>query len=408
MAIPWIGQLSDELAEREQGGLLRGLESCTVRGKWVERGGRRLLNLAGNDYLALTDHSTLKTAAQAAIEEHGTGSGASRLVTGHRLIHERVEKRFATFKHAEAALLLPTGYMANLAVITTLARPGDLICIDKLNHASIIDAAQASGATVRVFPHLNIDKLARLLERNAASPDTPRHSSSTPRSFIITDAIFSMDGDVADLPGLCDLADKHGATLIVDDAHGTGVLGENGAGLCEAQGVADRVDIVISTASKALGGLGGVVTGPRLVIEALVNAARSFIYTTAVPPAQAAVIEAALDVVRDEPERRCRLAETAGRIRDTAAESGLLPESLLSHEPSQAATTPIVPLIVGEPEVALGLSQSMAAAGIHCPAIRPPTVPRGTSRVRLSLRADLDDDDVSLIEETIRSIAAKV
>lgn len=390
-----------DLAERERSSLRRELRSTEAHGKFVTATGRQLLNLAGNDYLGLADHPALKVAAKSAIDQYGTGSGASRLVAGHRSVHEKIEKRFATFKHAEAALLFPTGYMANLAVIQSLTRPGDLICIDKLNHASIIDASQSTGATVRVFPHLNYDKLEKLLARYAISPDALR-------TFIITDTVFSMDGDVADLPRLCDIAEKYSATLIVDDAHGSGVLGEYGAGLCEAQGVSDRIDIVVSTASKALGGLGGIVTGPRIVVDSLINTARPFIYTTAVPPPQAAAIGAALDVIHNEPDRRRRLREISQRVRAAAAESGLLPDSLTNHAAAQAVITPIVPLIVGKPDDAFALSQSMAAAGMFCPAIRPPTVPRGTSRVRISLRADLDDEDVALIEDAIRKIAAHV
>ncbi|MFW6060332.1 MAG: aminotransferase class I/II-fold pyridoxal phosphate-dependent enzyme, partial [Phycisphaeraceae bacterium] len=316
----------------------------------------------------------------------------------------------ATFKHAPAALLLPTGYMANLAVLTALAGPGDLVCLDKLNHASLIDAARATGATVRTFPHLHYARLERLLARCdeatrlAASPPRP------PRRFIVTDTIFSMDGDAADLPALCDLADQYDATLIVDEAHATGVLGDTGAGLCEAQHVTHRVPIVVSTASKALGSLGGIVTASQPVIDTLINRARPLIYTTAVPPAQAAAIGAALEVIRDEPWRRQRLAQMSQQLRTDLLNDGwtLSPtDSAITEDNRQSAIgnrqspAPIIPLIVQTPERALHLADHLQRAGFLAVAIRPPTVPPNTARVRLSLRADLTDDDLAQLRTAL-------
>lgn len=349
-----------------------------------------MVNLAGNDYLALADHPHLKEAATTAIEKYGAGSGASRLVTGHLPLHEQVEKRCARFKHAEAALLTPTGFMANLAVLTTLAGEGDLICMDKLNHASLIDAARASGAAVRVFGHRNYDKLDRLLARFAAhGGELQEDASRAPRAFIVTDSVFSMDGDVADLPVICDLADRRNAIVVVDEAHATGVLGETGSGLCERQGVSERVDVVISTASKALGGLGGIVTARQVVIDTLVNHARSFIYTTAAAPAQVAALDAALDIVRDEPARRQHVLNLAARLRAALA-AAVLPTAKSGDD----VATPIIPIIVGAPEAALALGAHLGEHGYHAPAIRPPTVPPGAARVRICLRADLDVEDV--------------
>lgn len=367
--------------------MLRPLDRCA---RLVQRsasggisgGGCVLINLAGNDYLGLASHPKLIKAVCDAAQQLGIGSGASRLVTGHLEIHQRVEQRFAAFKHAEAALLLPTGYMANLATLTGLVGQGDLIALDKLNHASLIDAGHATGATVRVYPHRNIDKLHRLLERH----------SDARRKLIVTDSVFSMDGDCADLPALCELRDRHGAILIVDEAHGTGVLGETGSGLAEQQGVAGDIDVTISTASKALGSLGGIVTGPQEVIETLINSARSFIYTTAVPPTTAAAIDAALDVVRDEPQRRLRLRTLSDRLR-----SGLRQRRWdVADDP-----TPIVPLVIGEAAAALALSTRLEEAGFLIPAIRPPTVAPGTSRLRITLRCDLTDEDIERLIETI-------
>lgn len=355
--------------------------------------GRELLNLAGNDYLGLAEHPHLKETAIRAIEQHGVGATASRLVAGHLDLHAQIESRFAAFKHAEAGLLLPTGYAANLAVLTALAGPGDLICQDKLNHASLLDAAQASGARVRTFPHRDYAKLERLLKKHADRGVSTSGGGPLGQRFIVTDAVFSMDGNVADLPALCALAERHDAVLVVDEAHGTGVLGGDGAGLASAQGVADRVPITVSTASKALGGLGGLVTGPRVVIDTLINRARPLIYSTAVPPAQAATIGAALDVIRDEPERRLWLAELSKRLRTQLAAAGWA--GLCGGD--DLYPTPIVPLIVGSSEAAVALQKQLEHHHILAVAIRPPTVAPRSARVRLSLRADMTDADLSLI-----------
>ena len=369
--------LRDALRERDAEHLLRSLHEALPLGRRVRRDGRDLVNLAGNDYLALAEHPRLKEAAIEAIRQHGVGAGASRLVSGHTPLHARVERAFAAFKHAEAALLCPTGWMANHAAITALLGPGDLACCDKLNHASLLDAARASGATLRVYPHLNTDKLARLLAR---------HHREQPgaRRMVITDAVFSMDGDAADLPRLCDLAEAYDAVMLVDEAHATGVFGADGTGLCEQQHVTHRVDIVVSTASKALGGLGGLITGAQPIIDTVVNHARSFIYTTAVPPAQAAAIGAAIEVVRDEPWRRERVLALARRVH----------AALVDESDNERLATPIVPVVVGDAAASLSLAEHLQDAGFLAPAIRPPTVAPGSARVRLSLRADLEDADV--------------
>lgn len=389
-----IDALAHQLdALREQDNL-RSLRPLTGIGKHIEHDGQRYLNLAGNDYLALADHPHLKRAAQAAIEQHGTGATASRLICGTLDLHTRVEARFAAFKHAQAALLLPTGFMANLALLTTLAGPDDLILQDKLNHASLIDASRASGAQVRTFAHLDYARLEQLLQRKANET-----AARNGRVFLVSDSVFSMDGDTADLPTLCDLAERYGAHVIIDEAHGTGVLGETGAGLAELQGVGDRVFAMVSTASKALGGLGGIVTGPRVLIDTLVNSARSFIYTTGTPPALAAAINAALDVARDEPHRREHLRTISRELRERLMRRGWD----LGADSAQPAgvITPILPLIVGGNAASLNLSARLLDAGIASAPIRPPTVPPNAARVRLSLRADLDDADLDRITDAV-------
>lgn len=386
------------MQRRTAQGMDRQLLSLDRAGRYVRRGdgGQRLLNLASNDYLGLANHPHLAEAAAAAAKSLGTGATASRLVVGHTRQHAELEHRFASFKHAQAALIFPTGYMANLATLTALTRRGDLILLDKLSHASIIDAARACPAEVRTYTHLNHQRLEQRLQRfTAQRHDSTSTSTETqhpnpnpnPTAFIVTDSVFSMDGDVANLAGLVKLAKRYQATLIVDEAHGTGVLGDTGAGLCEAQGVVDDVDVVISTASKAMGSLGGIVTASQAVIDMLVNHARSLIYTTAVPPPQLASISAGLDVIRSEPQRRERLRELSQNAYEHFRQTGW-------PIPDRVIHTPIFPLIIGETRQAIDAAKYLETQGILAVAIRPPTVAPGTSRIRLSLRADMTDQDL--------------
>lgn len=383
MAHDWLDDLDAHLTRLRAEHRHRSLHAVDRSAAVVERDGRSLVNFAGNDYLALATHPRLAAAVADAARQSGVGAGASRLVSGHLDLHQKLEQRFAAFKHAEAALVLPTGYMANRAALTALAGSDDLICLDKLNHASLIDAARASGATVRVYPHADLAKLERLLSRAGDRPG---------RRLIVTDAVFSMDGDCADLPALVDLRDRYGAMLIVDEAHGTGVLGEAGSGLAEHQHVAGRIDVTVSTASKALGSLGGIITAGRTVIDAIVNLARPFIYTTAVPPTQVAAIDAALDVIADEPQRRWRLAEHAAYLRGALRKGGWA----VPDDP-----TPIIPLVVGDNAAALALSGRLEAAGVLAPAIRPPTVPPGSARLRITCRADHTPDHLRMLIDAI-------
>lgn len=384
---------AQQLFELEGTNRLRHLRVGTPQGRFIEVDGRRLLNLASNDYLGLSQHPKLIEAAIEATQKHGVGAGASRLLSGTQRVHDELEERFAAFKHAEAALILPTGYTANLAVLTTLAKAGDLIVMDKLVHASLIDAARASAAEVRTFPHLDLDRAEQVLQRHTGG-----------RRFIVTDSIFSMDGDCADLPALCDLADRSDASLILDEAHGTGVLGNDGSGLAEAQGVGERVyasgagGLVISTASKALGGLGGLITANRPVIDLLINKARPFIYSTAMPPAHAATIMAALKMIHDEPQRRHGLIARTRHLLGRLSELGWA-------VPLRDYATPIIPLIVGNEQAALDLADRLKEHGFFAPAIRPPTVAPGSSRVRLSLRSDLTHKDIDRVTNAIGSKA---
>jgi len=407
-------QLKSELAALESLGRRRQLngqgQPLTLQGKWAildtNEGSKRLLNLASNDTLGLASHPDLHASLKAVIEQapgNSTGATASRLVSGHLAAHQNVEDKFAKFKHAQAALLFPTGYMANLAVLTSLAQPGDLIAIDKLVHASLIDAARASGANVRSFPHLETSKLARLLQRHAESAkpieDAITQTTRPARRLIVTDSVFSMDGDIANLPELLDIANTHQATLIVDEAHATGILGSDGSGLAQAQNVAGQIPVTISTASKALAGLGGIVTGSKHLIDTLINRARSFIYTTGALPMQAALLDAALDHVEQHPKEREYLQQISTRVQNALLDMGWeLPQ------PDQHPVTPIMPLITGDEASALALSNHLKDQGILGIAIRPPTVAPGSSRVRLCLRADLDDADIDHLLQAVESV----
>lgn len=380
--MPLAHAIRTELETLDETGMRRHLRPVPAVGPRVVLDGRECLHCASNDYLGLATHPALKRAAAQAVAHYGTGSGASRLVTGTLPIHQQAEAAFAAFKHAPSALLLPTGFMANLAVLTSLAGEGDLIVQDKLNHASLIDAAKFSGATVRTFPHLNYEKAERLLAE----------ATGMRRKFLVTDSIFSMDGDCADLRRCADLCEKYNAILVVDEAHGTGVLGTTGAGLIEALGLTGhpsiKAGVVVSTASKALGSLGGMVTASQAVIDTLVNRGRAFIYTTAAAPAQAASLLAAVEVVRAQPERRERLQAMSAQVRAALAQNGwALP-------PSDFAT-PIIPLLAGSAEAALALADQLRRQNILAIAVRPPTVPPNSARVRITLRADFSDQEVA-------------
>lgn len=380
----WLERIDRDLARRAEASLRRQWRLVPEE---PDRPGRpRLIRLADNDYLRLRRHPHLIARVCEAAQRAGAGSGSSRLVDGTSEAHLALEARFARFKHAQGALLFPTGYMANIALVSSLAQEDDLVVLDKHSHASLIDGARlasAQGAMMRTYPHGRTDRLAALLA--AHRRDRPGRLR-----LIVTDSVFSMGGDVADLDALAALRDEHEAVLIVDEAHATGVLGPGGCG-ADVKGLADAT---VSTASKALGSLGGLVTGPRLLIEWLINAARPFLFTTAPPPAQVAAIDAALDLVESEPQRRERLASNAAALRARLREAGFD----VRDDP-----TPIVPIIVGASEQALALADHLRAHGILAPAIRPPTVAPNAARVRLSVHCELTEEEVDRIGAAVRS-----
>jgi len=367
----------DELNRREAEGLLRRpVELETACGPRVRVDGREVVCFCSNDYLSLAADPVLKAAAVAAIERWGVGAGASRLVSGTMTPHRRLERRLAEFKGVEAAVVTSTGWQANHVAIQALAGAGDLVFCDKLNHASILTAAFACGARARTYPHGNVARLEALLRR---------HRGDGRRCLIVTDSVFSMDGDLAPLSALADLRDRHDCLLMVDEAHATGVLGEGGRGAAELLGVEGRVDVTVGTLSKALGCLGGFVAGRGELIDTIVNAGRAYIYTTALPPALCAAALAALDVVRAEPARRVKVLGLAERLRERLAVAGF---------GTSASRSQIVPVHLGEAARAVEVSRRLLEAGFLVPAIRPPTVPKGASRLRISLCAGHQEAEV--------------
>lgn len=357
-------------------------EACVVTAE-----GRSLVNFCSNDYLGLTRHPEIAAAMSEAALRLGVGSGASHLVTGHGIEHERLEEELAAFTGRERALLFSTGYMANLAVITALADRGDLVLLDRLDHASLIDAALLSGARFKRYPHADADAASRILEQNA--------SGSQSAALIATDGVFSMDGDLAPLPALAATAKAHDAWLVVDDAHGLGVLGATGRGTLEHfQLDADAVPVLVGTLGKAFGSFGAFVAGSQDLIELLIQRARSYIYTTALPQPVAAATRAALRVIQREAWRRERVLALTARFRSAAKQAGL---KLMD------SSTPIQPVVLGDSESAVNVSQALFEAGFWVAAIRPPTVPKGTARLRVTLSAAHTEAQVDALVEALVS-----
>ncbi len=365
-----------ELSELKQNNLLRRLSVVEqAEGPYVLVNGRKLLLMCSNDYLGLASHTALRDAARSAMERYGFGSGASRLVSGTNPLHHELEQRLALFKGTEAALVFNSGYAANTGVIPAVAETGDVILSDSLNHASIIDGCRLSKARVEVYRHGDMDHVESLLKANM----------SARRRLIVTDGVFSMDGDMAKLPDLVRLAEKYDAVLMVDDAHATGVLGKYGKGTVEHFGLVGRVPIQMGTLGKALGSFGAYVAGDRDLIDYLMNRSRSFIFSTALPPAICAASVAALDIVEQQPALREKLWKNRDRFA-----RGLLSLGL-AIGPSE---TPIVPVMIGDTAKTNKAAEKLIDHGIYATAIRPPTVPEGSSRIRCTVMAPHDMPDI--------------
>ncbi|MCL6558459.1 MAG: 8-amino-7-oxononanoate synthase, partial [Firmicutes bacterium] len=354
--------IEEEIANLRENHLFRRLNRMDgSQVPWTAVNGKPCLLLSSNNYLGLTDHPELKSAATEAVARWGTGTGGSRLTTGNFSLHEELESAVARFKGTEAAIVFNSGYMANAGAITALAGKKDVILSDELNHASIIDGCRLSGAKIVRFKHNDVKSLKDLLAQYKGR-----------RRLLVTEGVFSMDGDTAPLAELRDLAQAFSLIFIVDDAHGTGVLGPGGRGTVAAQQIPTEGLILTGTLSKALGSLGGFVAGAGVLIDYIVNHARPFIFTTALPAASAAAALAALEILEDEPEILKLLWENVNRMYKGLTASGF----------AVAKTSPIIPLILGSPERALRLAGHLLERGYYVPAIRPPAVPRGTARLR--------------------------
>ena len=380
--------LDDAFADLDRRGLRRTLTSRSgpQRGDRITIDGQTLVNFGSNDYLGLAADPRIAAAVKDAIDTYGWGSGASPLVTGRSDLHAKLEQKLAEFEGTEAALLFPSGYAANVGTITALVGKGDAIYSDELNHASIIDGCRLSGAAVHVYRHCDLGHLRTLLSsggRPVASGG--REPPEIRRQLIVTDALFSMHGDIAPLVELADIAREHRAMLLIDEAHATGVVGQDGRGACEHLGVEADVTARIGTLSKALGSHGGFVAGSRRLIDWLANRARPYVFSTAAPPAVAAAGLAALEIVRTDPRRRKRLQELALALRGKLPGKELIQATSLSQ---------IVPVLLGDADRTMAAAVELRRRGFFVPGIRPPSVPEGQSLLRISLTCLHTEDQI--------------
>ncbi len=380
------GWFESELEQIKAAGLyrrLRRVENAQGPTLWLD--GREVINFSSNNYLGIANHPALAAAAKEAIDRYGCGSGASRLISGNMTLHEQLENRLAAFKGTEAALVFNSGFQANIGILSTLTGEGDVIFSDAFNHASIIDGCRLARAKTLVYDHCDLDKLEAGLEQAA-------HAR---RKLIVTESIFSMDGDQAPLKEIVELSENYGAMVMVDGAHATGIFAANGAGVVAQLGLGERVLVQMGTLGKALGGFGAYVAGSRALRELLINRCRSFIYTTALPPAVMAMALAAIDLVRREPERREQLFSNCRRLKEGLRSLGF---SLA------AGDSPIVPLIIGDAEKTMRFSELLLQKGIFAQGIRPPTVPLGTSRLRITLMATHTPEQIEKALDAFKEI----
>ena len=389
---PMSEVLDEELQALQAAGLRRTMRAVQQRNAGtVMLHGERIADFASNDYLGLAADPRVARAASAVLQAEGTGAGAARLISGNHPIHDSLERALARFKGCEHALLFPSGYMVNIGVIPALVDARDVIYSDTLNHASLIDGCRLSKATVRVFPHCDLDELGAMLEA-----DRGRFR----RALIVVEGVFSMDGDVFPLDGLVDLAQRFGAWTYVDDAHGTGVLGARGTGAIEHCGVTGRIDVVVGTLGKALGTSGAWVAGTQTLIELLTSRARSFIFTTGTPPAMAAASLEALRLAEVEPWRREAVRERARRLRRRLRDGG--------REVTGAADGHIVPVVIGDPTRTMAVVAELRRRGFLVGGVRPPTVPAGTSRLRISVSAVHPMELVDALSANVLDVLRKV
>src|SRR2546425_855490 len=387
-----LGYLKEQLEELERAGT--ALHPRVLERQQAARtrfDGRDVINLASNNYLGLAAHPKLKEAAAKAAMDYGAGSGAVRTIAGTMTLHRELERRFADFKGAEEALMFQSGFTANSGTVAAILTKEDVIVSDQLNHASIIDGARLSRAEIKVFPHKDAAAADQLLRET---------KSSGRRQLLITDGVFSMDGDIAPLPELLEVAEKHGAIMMIDDAHASGVLGPGGRGTVGHFGLdPSRVDVQVGTLSKAIGVMGGFIAGPAHLIQWLVNRGRPFLFSTSAPPAVAAACIAALDVIRDEPERIERLWSNTNLVKKGLHDLGF---------DTGASETPITPVIAGEETKAVELSRLLWEEAVFTPAIVFPTVAKGQARVRTIVTADHTEEDLKEALEAFGLVGRKV
>jgi len=385
-----LKRLAIQTAERAEAKLLRRLRILDhADGPWLDVGNGRLLSFCSNDYLGLAQHPQLVAALTRAARQGGVGSTSAHLICGHRTEHAELEEALAVWTGRERALLFSTGYMANLGVLQAVLARGDICVQDKLNHACLLDGAKLSGAELKRYPHADVAAAGRQL---ATRPDAA--------ALLATDGVFSMDGDVAPLRELAALCARDRATLLVDDAHGLGVLGEHGAGSVSAADLSQHeVPLLMATLGKALGCMGAFVAGPAALIDGLIQFARPYIYTTAMPPALAAAALESVQMAQTEDWRREKLAALIARFRHGAAELGL---------PLAASFSAIQPLLLGSADAALAAAQALERLGLLVSAIRPPTVPSGQARLRITLSAAHEEAHVDRLLDALETLHLSV
>jgi glycine C-acetyltransferase len=393
---PRLAYLTEQLSELKQHGTyfkLRILDD--EQGPVCTYDGKRVINLASNNYLGLCDHPKLREAAMDAIRRYGVGSGAVRTIAGTMRIHLELEEKIAAFKGVEACVVFQSGFTANAGTVSSILGKGDFIISDELNHASIIDGARLSRAKIKVFRHKDVDDCEEKLKEIQNEPG---------RKLIITDGVFSMDGDIGPVDKLCDLADRYGAMMMVDDAHASGVLGRNGRGSVDHFHCTDRVDVQVGTLSKAIGALGGYVCGSRDLIEYLYHRARPFLFSTSHPPSVAATCNAAFDILQSEPERIERLWSNTRYFKEQLGKAGFN----IGGRTTPASETPITPIIIGDGRAAMDFSQALFDAGLMATGIAFPTVPEGKARIRTIMTSEHTREQINQSLEILTSVARRM
>jgi glycine C-acetyltransferase len=391
-----LSYLSDQLNELKQKGThfkLRVLDDeqapvCTFDGK-------KVINLASNNYLGLTTHPKLREAAIDAVKKYGAGSGAVRTIAGTMKIHMELEEKIARFKNVEACVVFQSGFTANAGTVSSVLGKGDWIVSDELNHASIIDGARLSRANIKVFRHKDVAHAEEILKEIQHEPG---------RKLLITDGVFSMDGDIGPLPGLCDIAERYGAIMMVDDAHSSGVLGRNGRGTIDHFKVHGRVDIQVGTLSKAIGVLGGYVCGTKDLIDFLYHRARPFLFSTSHPPAVAAACIAAFDILEHEPERINQLWENTRYFKKELGNLGFN----IGGKNTPPSETPITPVIIGEGKLAMDFSRELFTEGVMATGIAFPTVPEGKARIRTIMTATHTREELDQALDTMKRVGKRM